>query len=223
MLKKSITYNNPFTDEQVMEEHYFHISKADLVQMEMEEHGSTYVKDGQTLTGMQAKLQKIVDSQDGRAIMEELRDIIRRAYGKKDGDRFLKSKEIWDNFAATEAYSQLIFDLCTNADAAAEFMNGIIPNNLEKIAAEVRVIAETETETEVPMGPRPAVTSDRRSEPLDTQTGTDHAPGLTSPEAVDTTGLTNPITPRVLTQVEMEEMNADELKAGLRDGRYKLS
>ena len=103
MLKKTITYTNPFTEKEVTEEHYFHISKADLVEMEMEEHGAKYMKDGNELTGMQAKLQKIIDSEDGKAIMTEFKDIIRRSYGKKDGDRFLKSKDIWEDFAATEA------------------------------------------------------------------------------------------------------------------------
>lgn len=142
MLKKTITYENPFTNEQVSEEHYFHISKADLVEMEMEEHNVTYVKDGETLTGMQAKLQRIVDSQDGKAIMQEIKDIIRRSYGKKEGDRFIKTQAIWDDFASTEAYSQLFFELCTNAEEAAGFMTGVIPGNLEQISAEIRTQAE---------------------------------------------------------------------------------
>ena len=199
MLKKTITYNNLFTDEEVTEEHYFHISKADLVQMEMEEHSAKYTdKEGKELTGMQAKLQRIVDSEDGKAIMEEIRDIIRRSYGRKDGDRFLKSSEIWEHFAATEAYSQLIFDLCTNADAAAEFMNGIVPSNLEQIALEARAIAEKESST-------PA---EEASANLDGN---------------DPTGLTTETTPRILTQAEIEEMDSHELKSGLAAGRYKLS
>lgn len=137
MLKKVITYTNPFTDEEITEEHYFHISKADIVEMQMEEIKASYVKDGETLTGMQAKLQQIVDSEDGKAIMREFKDIIRRAYGKKEGVRFLKSNEIWEEFASSEAYSQLIFDICTDAAAASEFINGIIPKNMEQIASEI--------------------------------------------------------------------------------------
>ena len=209
MLRKVITYENPFTESETTEEHYFHISKADLVQMEMEEHGTRYnSNDGTELTGMQAKLQRIVDSQDGRAIMEELRDIIRRSYGKKEGDRFLKSKEIWDDFSSTEAYSQLIFDLCTSADAAAEFMNGIIPNNLEKIAAEVRAIAEQQeaSSTEVAANLDGAETRLKENATLEEGDEVDKKPE-----------------PRVLTRAEMTEMGANELQAGLADGRYKLS
>lgn len=139
MLRKSITYTNPFTDQEVTETHYFHISKADLVEMEMEENKATYTnEDGETVTGMQAKLQQIVDSKDGRAIMTEFKDIIRRSYGRKEGERFVKSTQIWEEFASTEAYSQLLWELCTDAAASSAFINGIIPKNLEQVAAEVK-------------------------------------------------------------------------------------
>jgi hypothetical protein len=201
VLKKEITYENPFTEKEVTEEHYFHISKADLVEMEMEEHGAKYTKDGQELTGMQAKLQKIVDSEDGKAIMAEFKDIIRRSYGKKEGDRFLKSREISEDFMSSEAFSQLLFELCTDAGAAADFVNGIVPGNLEQIAAEVRQQAEETTPENgaPPMGPRPEAV------------------------AQDPTGLTEGTTPRVLTRKEVTEMDSDELKSGLATGRYKLS
>jgi hypothetical protein len=198
LLKKEITYQNPFTEQEVTEEHYFHISKADLVEMEMEEHNFTYNKDGETLTGMQAKLQRIVDSQDGKAIMTELKELIRRSYGKKEGDRFLKSPEIWNDFVSTEAFSQLLFELCTDAGSAAEFMNGVVPSNLEQVAAEIRekaerVRAETDGKDNVPpMGPRPAVSTKTEE-------------------------------PRVLTRAEAVEMDSDELQSGLATGRYKLS
>ncbi len=195
MLKKTITYTNPFTDQEVTEEHYFHISKADLVEMEMEEHANTYQKDGRTLTGMEAKLQRIVDSQDGKAIISELKDLIRRAYGRKEGDRFLKSPAIWEEFSSTEAFSQLLWELCTNAEAASEFMNGIVPQNLDRIADDIREQALQQAK---------------------------EAPSPSKVEE-DPTGLTNKTIPRVLTQTEITEMNSDELKSGLAAGRYKLS
>jgi hypothetical protein len=212
MLKKTITYENPFTEQEVTEEHYFHISKADLVEMEMEEHGATYVKDGETLTGMQAKLQRIVDSEDGKAIMQEMKDIIRRAYGKKDGDRFLKSPEIWANFSASEAYSQLFFELCTDANAAAEFMNGVIPSNLEKIAADIRDQAAQAQNNGSEIVPSTSVSSTPASAEAD-PTAIEAQPTIA--ETLDP--------PRRLTQAEVLEMDSNELKLGLEEGRYKLS
>ena len=199
MLKKVIVYTNPFTDQEVTETHYFHISKADLVEMEMEENKAAYTdKEGNQLSGMQAKLQQIVDSEDGKAIMAEFKDIIRRAYGKKDGDRFLKSPTIWEEFASSEAYSQLIFEICTDAGASADFINGIIPNNLDQIAREVREQAE-KAERDEAAGPKASLAV----EPSNGDTAV--------PE------------PRLLTREEMVAMDHTELSSGLAEGRYKLS
>ena len=57
------------------------------------------------------------------------KDIILRAYGEKsaDGKRFIKNQELRDAFAQTEAYSDLFMELATDAEAAAKFINGIIP------------------------------------------------------------------------------------------------
>jgi len=203
MLKKTITFVNPFTDQTVTEEHYFHISKADLVEMEMEEHTAEYTKsDGEKLTGMQAKIQKIVDSEDGKAIMTELKDIIRRSYGRKEGDRFLKSKDISDDFMSSEAFSQLFFDLCTNAEDAAAFMNGIIPNNIEQIADEVRKQAEQ---------------ADRPTDP----TGLSE-PTPPSPREKEIQEAT-PDKPVTLNRDELLRMDDGPLRLGLGDGRYKLA
>lgn len=202
MLKKSITYTNPFTDQRVTEEHYFHISKADLVEMEMEEHGATYVKDGEELTGMQAKLQQIVDSEDGRAILREFKNIIHRAYGKKVGERFLKSEEIWQEFASSEAYSQLIFELCTDAVAAGEFVTGVIPSNLDQVTADLQKNARTNG-------------------------GVGRTPEELTPEELENVQTLQrdnlPTRTRILTPQEIENMDPEELKSGIANGTYKLS
>jgi hypothetical protein len=221
LLKKVIKYTNPFTQQEVTEEHYFHISKADLVEMQMEENKATYVdKEGTELTGMQAKLQKIVDSEDGRAIMVEFKDIIRRSYGKKDGDRFLKSKEIWEEFSSTEAYSQLIFELCTDAKASGEFINGIVPSNLEQVAREVREQAEHESSA---IAAVEKVANDTGAEFPGTEHDSPKASMAVETVAEDPTGLSQHETPRVLTNDEVAEMDAAELKSGLATRRYKLA
>jgi hypothetical protein len=203
LLKLPITYDNPFTNQPVTEEHFFHISKADLVEMEIEEHGQTYMKDDTELTGMQAKLQRIIDAEDGKAILSELKDIVRRAYGQKDGDRFRKSKEISDDFLASEAFSQLLFDLCTDGDKAAQFMNGIIPPNLEQIAGDVQKQAEKARLNSDYLGAASATTE--------------------QPPLADRIAAATPENPLTLTEAEVREMDSDELKSGLATGRYKLA
>lgn len=195
MLRKEITYENLFTGATVTEEHFFHISKSDLIQMELEEHAVTYTdKNGKLHTGMQAHLTRVVESEDGKVIMAEFKEIIRRSYGRKEGNNFRKSQEIWDDFSSSEAFSQLIFEICTNADAAAEFVRAIVPGNLEQ---------EVKAATEEARSTVPAIAK----------------------LGDDTIVLSNKedASPRVLTAVEMAEMDADELKSGLATGRYKLA
>ena len=52
---------------------------------------------------------------------------IRRRRETPDGKRFMKNQEYTDAFVQTEAYSDLFMELATNADAAAAFVNGIVP------------------------------------------------------------------------------------------------
>lgn len=49
-----------------------------------------------------------------------------------DGKRFIKSEELATEFSQTEAYSQLFMELSTDADAAAAFVNGIVPSDVGK-------------------------------------------------------------------------------------------
>jgi hypothetical protein len=107
--------------------------------MEMEDHKEAYrANDGKDYTGWEARMRRIVDSEDGKHIIAEFKDLIRRSYGKRDGDRFLKSQDIWEDFASTEAFSQLLYDICTDTDQAIEFWNGLIPKDLDKVAAELQ-------------------------------------------------------------------------------------
>ena len=74
-------------------------------------------------------LNRIIAAQEGDKIIKTFKEIILTAYGEKspDGKRFIKSEELSTAFSQTEAYSQLFMELATSADAAANFVNGIIP------------------------------------------------------------------------------------------------
>src|SRR4051794_18334641 len=188
----------------VSEEHYFHISKADLIEMQMEnlnEPEVTNPETGQKLEGYPAMLQRIVNDKDGKEIMVVVKDMVRRSYGRKSGDRFLRSAEIWEDFLATEAWSQLYFELCTDAEAQAEFMNGIFPGDMldeaNKLAA-AQAKSNGDPSTPAP----PVVTTEE-------VVGVDRGDGDTRP--------------RLLTNQEVVEMDSDDLKSGLATGRYKLA
>ena len=117
MLKKTITYTD-YDDNKRTEDFYFHLSKSELLEMEMGVSG-----------GMSKLINKIITEQDTKKLIETFKEIIVKAYGEKspDGKRFIKSKEAVEAFTQTEAYSDLFIELATDADAATVFVNGIIP------------------------------------------------------------------------------------------------
>jgi len=127
VLKKTITYED-FNGETVSEDFFFHLSKAELVELEMSHEG-----------GLSASLQRIVDAEDGKGIIKEFKNIILTAYGKRsdDGKRFIKNQTLREEFESTEAYSTLFMELVTDTDAAIEFVNGVIPAGMAEEAAKV--------------------------------------------------------------------------------------
>lgn len=124
MLKETITYTD-YNGVERTEDFYFYLSKAELMEMEMGTTG-----------GFAEMIQKVVNAQDAPAIIKIFKDLILKAYGEKsaDGKRFIKNDEIRDAFSQTEAYSQMFMELATDSDAAAKFVNGIMPADVsEKI------------------------------------------------------------------------------------------
>ena len=130
MIKKTITYTD-YNNVERTESFYFNLSKAEIMEMEMGTDG-----------GMAETLKKIVDAKDAPAIIRVFKDLVLKAYGVKsdDGRRFIKSKELSDSFAQTEAYSQIFIELATDADAAAKFVNGIVPSDLAQQVANVTAL-----------------------------------------------------------------------------------
>ena len=128
MIKEKITYTD-YNGNERSEDFYFNLSKAEVMEMEMSTTG-----------GMADMIQRIIDAQDAPAIIKVFKDLILRAYGEKsaDGKRFIKSEELSAAFSQTEAYSILFMKLATDADAAAKFINGVIPADMAKQVAQAQ-------------------------------------------------------------------------------------
>ena len=122
MLKKTIKYTD-FNDNEISEDFYFNLSKAELIEMETKSNG-----------GLKSKLERLINTRDISAIMEMFKEIIISSYGVKsdDGKRFIKSKEITDAFVQSNAYSELYVELASNSEAAIDFITHIIPADLSK-------------------------------------------------------------------------------------------
>jgi hypothetical protein len=133
MIKKAITFED-FDGKTVTEDHYFHLSKSELIAMELSEEG-----------GMAAKLEGIVKGNNGAHIINTFNEIIRASYGQRDpvnASKFFKSTKIRDEFMSSLAFDALFQELMTDAQAAANFVNGLVPKDLADSDAVQRAFAE---------------------------------------------------------------------------------
>jgi hypothetical protein len=127
MKKETITYVD-YNGEERTEEYLFNLSMAEITEIQLGIEG-----------GMAEKLKKIEKDRDVPEAMKFFKDLIFKSYGEKslDGKRFIKSEELSTAFSQSEAYSTLFMKLISDPDAAAAFVNGIVPADLAKKVAEL--------------------------------------------------------------------------------------
>lgn len=132
MLKKTMEYTD-YNGVTRKETFYFNLTKAEIMEMEMSTDG-----------GFAEMIQRVVDAKDAPTIVKIFKELILKAYGEKsdDGKRLIKSEELSTAFSQTEAYSDLFMELSTDANAAAAFVNGIIPADAAKELAASGKLAE---------------------------------------------------------------------------------
>ena len=122
MLKKTITYVD-YNGTERTEDFYFNLNKAELVELELSTKG-----------GLTVTMDRIIAAQDNPTLFKIFKDLVSKSYGvlSDDGRKFIKNQEVLDDFMQTEAYSIIFSELATNEEAAAEFFNNVIPQNLAK-------------------------------------------------------------------------------------------
>lgn len=123
MLKKTITYED-FDGNSRTQDFYFNLTEQEVTELEIVTPG-----------GFESYVNKIVSAKSQIELVDLFKRLIRMSYGEKsaDGIHFCKSEAIWNNFASTQAYSDLYMELVTNTDKAIEFFNGIIPKEKTKL------------------------------------------------------------------------------------------
>ena len=126
MLKRTIKFTD-YNGVERTEEHYFNLTKAEVAEMQMTVSG-----------GLDGALQRMLDAQDGPEMFKFYKEFILKAYGRKspDGRKFEKTEELRADFLATEAYSDLFMELCTDGKAAAQFVMGVLPAEMVNAAKE---------------------------------------------------------------------------------------
>ena len=126
MIKKTIKYND-YNGVEREDAFFFNLTKAEITEMELSVNG-----------GFGDQIKNIIASKSTPEIIKIFKEEILKAYGEKtlDGKRFRKTDDngrpLCIAFSETEAYSKLFMELATNDEAAAEFINGIMPSDIDK-------------------------------------------------------------------------------------------
>lgn len=144
MIAKTVKYKD-YNGVDREEKFFFNLTKAEITEMDLSVEG-----------GLADRLRNIINAKDTPTIIEIFKKLILKAYGEKtiDGKRFRKTDDngqpLSIAFSETEAYSNLFMELATDDKAAAEFVNGILPADLDKeeLAKEVEKLKAEEAKTE---------------------------------------------------------------------------
>jgi hypothetical protein len=122
MLKKAITYTDPFTEEEVTRTFYFNLTKAELTKLLMRKNG-TYLD----------YMQDSINSGSSADVFEIFETFVREGYGERTEDgRFIKSAELSDAFMHSEAYSVLLTEFLqdTEGKKITAFFDQMCPKDL---------------------------------------------------------------------------------------------
>ena len=136
MLKKKIKYTD-YNGVEREEEFLFNLTRAELMEMQMSTNG-----------GLAEMIAALVASQNMPEIIRIFKDIILKSYGEKslDGKRFMKVDEKGNplsvQFSQTEAFSTLFMELATDSKAAANFVNGVVPSDMEVSEEQQKAMAD---------------------------------------------------------------------------------
>lgn len=121
MIKKTITYED-FDGEERTEDFYFHLTRAEAIEMFHSEQG-----------GLDKYIDRIVASRNNHEIVQLFKELVLKSYGEKspDGRRFIKNNQLREEFEQTNAYVELFMSLAEDEQAAADFINAVVPKPRE--------------------------------------------------------------------------------------------
>lgn len=139
MYTKTITYTD-FLGKERTETYHFNMTEVELLKWVSQPGG--YSQD-QVLQSMLAK-------ENNEGLMDLLESLIKTSYGEisLDGKRFIKSKEVQEEFFETNAYPKIFLELATDTNEATKFFNEVFPANLEDTIKKIRERNEKEAPKE---------------------------------------------------------------------------
>lgn len=130
MLSKTINYED-YNGVQRTETAWFNLNKTELLKMAMDLPDGTLPEDPANADNNLLAAQ-LFEKLGNKGIFEFMETLVLKAYGVKseDGRRFVKTPAMAEEFSQTPAFDAIMMEFMTNQEAAAEFVNGVIPANV---------------------------------------------------------------------------------------------
>lgn len=120
MVKKTVTYLDLDGNEHT-EDFMFHLNKMEVLEMNAKYNGD-----------LVTHLEKITKEgeEDFAAVLEFLSDLILVSYGRREGDKFIKTAEMYKEFSQSEAFPEVVYAIATDAanGGADAFISAMIPS-----------------------------------------------------------------------------------------------
>jgi len=123
MIKRTIKYVDPYTNEVTEEDFYFHFTEMEILRLNT---------DHKDLKGELARV--AAGNATNKEIINLFEEFVSKSYGERTPEgRFVKSRDITDAFLVSEPYSTLVvswFQGEQGGKEAAEFLNSLMPADL---------------------------------------------------------------------------------------------
>lgn len=115
MIKKTMTYVD-FNGETVVEDLYFNLNALEYTRLTARNGGD-----------LDKRIAELVEKDDTEGIIALMEDLLLSSYGVKseDGRRFVKTKQVREDFEYSQAYAELFVMLLTNPEETKKFGQGI--------------------------------------------------------------------------------------------------
>ena len=156
MYKKTVTFEELFSERETTATFYFHVSKTKLmrnmdIKDDLEAFENRIAGDDRELTTR--------EKQDMLALVERL---VKLSYGvRTEEDKHIQTEEVWNDFVDTPAYDAILFSVFEDNKSAVEFMTGILPRDI-RAEAQAQLGKETQEAIGAAIPPnRPKVPLDR--------------------------------------------------------------
>ena len=126
MFKATVRSRSLFNDEVTTQTLYFNLSRREMMD---------FVKKYDGINSFRDYLDSAKTAEDVYTIVEFIDDVLGSAYGERQGERFVKSEIIRDNFLNGPLYEALFEKMLSDGRFAADLLTGVFP---EKIMEQVK-------------------------------------------------------------------------------------